>query len=177
MPDTFFRQFDYPTVFTMARGTPSWTRLEPQSVSGDPRPGLEARVHDPLWLLCRQWQLGELEGEDAGSPVGVELATTSRLLTRWQAGDWQVASEQVAGGRAAPVLPLAAGEPLEPVVEAEPGPLLGLRQRIEAGGIFVGALRDMELDSLADASVDHAGVSDEPGTDPYDTSWAGLTLL
>ena len=73
MPDTFFRQFDYPTVFTMARGTPSWTRLEPQSVSGDPRPGLEARVHDPLWLLCRQWQLGELEGEDAGSPVGVEL--------------------------------------------------------------------------------------------------------
>jgi hypothetical protein len=172
MADTFFRQFDYAPVFTMARGTPSWTRLEPQSVSGDPRPGLEARVHDPLWLLCRQWQLGELEGEDAGSPVGVELATTSRLLTRWQAGDWQVSAD-----RAAPVLPLAPGEPLEPVVEAEPGAVLGLRQRVDAGGIFVGALQDAGFDALADASVAQAGVLDETGTDPYDPSWDGLTLL
>ena len=31
---------------------PGWTRLEPQSVSGDPTPGMEARIHDPLWLLA-----------------------------------------------------------------------------------------------------------------------------
>lgn len=173
MPDTFFRQFDYAPVFTMARGTPSWTRLEPQSVSGDPRPGLEARVHDPLWLLCRQWQLGELEGEDAGSPVGVELATTSRLLTRWQAGDWQQSADQAV----APVRPLAPGEPLEPVVEDEPVAVLGLRQRVEAGMIFVDAIRDAGFDSLADASVAQTGVLAESGTDPYDTSWAELTLL
>src|SRR4051794_3080802 len=88
MADQFITPLAPPKIFALGRGTPSWTRLEPQSVTGDPRPGLEARVHDPLWLLCRQWQLGELEGDDAGSPLGVELSTTSRLLTRWQAGAW-----------------------------------------------------------------------------------------
>jgi hypothetical protein len=55
----------------LALEPPAWTRLEPQSVTGDPLPGLEARVHDPLWLLGRQWQVGEFQGEDAGSPLGV----------------------------------------------------------------------------------------------------------
>ena len=56
---------------------PGWTRLEPQSVSGDPTPGLEARLHDPLWLLTRQWQLGEFHGEDVGSPVLVHIASST----------------------------------------------------------------------------------------------------
>ena len=30
---------------------------------------LKARVYDPLWMLARQWQLGEFQGEDNGSPV------------------------------------------------------------------------------------------------------------
>src|SRR6185436_16375234 len=51
----------------------SWTRLEPRARSGDMQSGLEARVHDPLWLLGRQWQLGEFQGEDAGSPVWTRL--------------------------------------------------------------------------------------------------------
>ena len=77
MTGSFLTRIDYPAVFALGAGSPSWTRLEPQSVTGDPTPGLEARVHDPLWLLCRQWQLGELKGEDAGSPLGVELSVTS----------------------------------------------------------------------------------------------------
>jgi hypothetical protein len=44
----------------------AWTRLEPQSISGDPEPGLEARIHDPLWLLGRQWQLAEFEVKMSG---------------------------------------------------------------------------------------------------------------
>lgn len=51
----------------------AWTRLEPQSVTGDPTPGLEARVHDPLWALARQWQFAEFCGEDAGTPLAVEV--------------------------------------------------------------------------------------------------------
>ena len=66
---------------------PSWTRLEPQSSSGDPRPGVEARVHDPLWLLGRQWQLGEFEGEDAGTPLTVRVVTRTVAVDRWAAGD------------------------------------------------------------------------------------------
>ena len=31
--------------------------------------GLQARLYDPLWLLARQWQIGEFQGEDNGSPA------------------------------------------------------------------------------------------------------------
>ena len=31
--------------------------------------GLAARIHDPLWLLARQWQFGEFRGEDVGSHI------------------------------------------------------------------------------------------------------------
>lgn len=47
----------------------SWVRLEPQARDADMTPGVEARLHDPLWLLARQWQIGELDGEDGGSAV------------------------------------------------------------------------------------------------------------
>ena len=62
---------------------PGWTRLEPQSVSGDPTPGLEARLHDPLWLLARQWQLGELSGDDAGSPIIASISSVDVPLNRY----------------------------------------------------------------------------------------------
>ncbi len=47
----------------------SWLRGEPPTRDADLTPGIEARLHDPLWLLARQWQLGELDGEDGGSAV------------------------------------------------------------------------------------------------------------
>jgi hypothetical protein len=171
MADRLIRPLEYPKVFAVGRGTPSWTRLEPESVTGDPRPGLEARIHDPLWLLCRQWQLGELEGDDAGSPLGVQLSTTSRPLSRWQAGAWDGPPPH------RPALPLAAETLLEPVVEDEPATALGLRERAEAGDHFLAALRDAGLAALTDAVLEHAAVQDAPSSDPHDRSWAGLMLL
>ena len=47
----------------------TWTRLEPQCRANDVAEGLAARIEDPLWLLARQWQVGEFQGEDTGSPV------------------------------------------------------------------------------------------------------------
>ena len=47
----------------------SWTRLEPRCREADMRTTLSARVFDPLWLLARQWQVGEFQGEDVGTPV------------------------------------------------------------------------------------------------------------
>ena len=52
----------------------SWMRLEPRSRNAEMRTSLQARIYDPLWLLARQWQLGEFQGEDNGSPV----------LARWR---------------------------------------------------------------------------------------------
>ena len=60
----------------LAKIPPAFTRLEPQSVSGDPSPGLEARVHDPLWLLGRQWHMGEQQGENASTPLVVGLSVS-----------------------------------------------------------------------------------------------------
>ncbi|MEF8906698.1 MAG: lamin tail domain-containing protein [Haloarculaceae archaeon] len=50
-----------------------WNRLTPDARNETMRKGLRALVADPLWMLGRQWQVGEMTGEDAGSPVAVEL--------------------------------------------------------------------------------------------------------
>ena len=55
--------------------TTTWHRLEPRVRGTDPAVGLRAAVHDPLWLLGRQWQMGELLGEDAAFPVAVRVET------------------------------------------------------------------------------------------------------
>jgi hypothetical protein len=111
---------------------PAWTRLEPQSLTGDPTPGLEARIHDPLWLLARQWQFAEFHGEDAGSPIGVRVSAATRPVTGWRPG----------GDPAVAARKLPEDLPLDPFVERETPPAHGpgLRQRAEAGALLVTAL-------------------------------------
>ncbi|MCS6305786.1 MAG: hypothetical protein H8K07_19290 [Nitrospira sp.] len=62
---------------------PRWTRLEPYSRDPSLQYGLNAEVHDPLWLLARQWQLLEFWGEDAGSPIWADLNVTYTPITRY----------------------------------------------------------------------------------------------
>lgn len=50
-----------------------YRRLEPMPPYTDTQRGFSAEVADPLWMLGRQWQVGEHSGEDASSPVLVEL--------------------------------------------------------------------------------------------------------
>lgn len=38
-------------------------------------------IHDPLWMLTRQWQVGEFQGENAASPVKAVLTTTTRVIS------------------------------------------------------------------------------------------------
>ena len=47
----------------------TWVRIEARARDADLAAGAEARLHDPLWLLARQWQLCELTGADAGSAI------------------------------------------------------------------------------------------------------------
>ena len=49
-------------------------RLEPLAPYGDLERGFSQEVADPLWMLGRQWQLGEHTGEDAGAPVGLTMS-------------------------------------------------------------------------------------------------------
>jgi hypothetical protein len=77
----------------------------------DTAQGEAAAVLDPLWMLARQWQLGELAGEDNGSPVGARMVVEAGMLDRWQPG---------AGMGAATSRPYRAEQrPLEACVEAE----------------------------------------------------------
>ncbi len=98
----------------------TWHRLEPKVRGADPEEGLRARVHDPLWLLGRQWQVGELLGEDAASPVAVRVESAEHRLTRWRS----------AAGDAVDYDPSAA--PLEVLVEREPPTPPTLRDRLDA---------------------------------------------
>jgi hypothetical protein len=83
----------------------TWTRLEIQTRTADPGPGLEARVHDPLWTLGRQWQLGEFAAVDGGTPTIATLTVNQASVDRFRAGtpgvDPGIAAERVSG--AAPI--------------------------------------------------------------------------
>ena len=54
---------------------PLFLRLEPARPAGDNERGFAAELADPAWLLGRQWQLGEHQGENASSPLAVHLRT------------------------------------------------------------------------------------------------------
>ena len=64
----------------------SWMRLEPRSRKAEMDTTLQARIYDPLWLLARQWQFGEFQGEDNGSPIMARWRGESTRLTRYRAG-------------------------------------------------------------------------------------------
>lgn len=44
--------------------------------------GIRARVRDPLWLLARQWQMGEFEAANAGSTCRVEVTQRCEHVDR-----------------------------------------------------------------------------------------------
>jgi len=87
----------------------TWSRLEPLPTADDVSLGLQAPVADPLWLLARQWQFNELQGEDAGSPIGARLRVQGVPMRRLL---------HPAGGVPATALPEGA-PPLEAMVERE----------------------------------------------------------
>jgi hypothetical protein len=65
---------------------PVWNRVEgrPRAESFDR--ALAAEVRDALWMVTRQWQMGELHGDDAGSPILARIHASNTRLTRYQAG-------------------------------------------------------------------------------------------
>jgi len=103
-----------------------WNRLEgrPRTLNFDR--ALRAEVRDALWMLTRQWQLGEFQGDDAGSPVLAKLHLTKTELQKYQPADH-------------PAQPLELDVPLEAKVERRPIPFqqankpLSLDLRLQMG--------------------------------------------
>ena len=95
----------------------TWLRLEPRCRTADMNGGLQARVYDPLWLLARQWQLGEFQGEDNGSPASAEWRGEVARFTRYAPGPLApraTVEGQPFDGRAVPLETLVEGEPITP---------------------------------------------------------------
>ncbi|MDA0161695.1 hypothetical protein OM076_15560 [Solirubrobacter ginsenosidimutans] len=63
-----------------------WARLEPAARDRELAPGLEARVHDPLWLLARQWQFGEFAAVDGGSAIVAQVSASVAPMAKLRPG-------------------------------------------------------------------------------------------
>jgi hypothetical protein len=112
-----------------------WNRLEGRPRSADFSRSLRAEVRDPLWMLSRQWQLGEFEADDAGSPVSTRLQLATTRVTSYQPGS-------------APAAPLPETVPLDATVEQRHLPLvapstLGLDLRLLLGRRFIALIADI----------------------------------
>ena len=85
----------------------TWARLEPDPGT-DIAEGYAARVHDPLWLLTRQWQVGEFQGEDTGTPVLARVRANTALLSRCHLGELPANTRTLASAYDPQVMPLEA---------------------------------------------------------------------
>lgn len=100
------------------------TRLETQPTAVSLKTGLQAPLADPLWMLARQWQFNEFQGEDAGTPLKLKFAVQGRPVDSFRSGhDPQQPWQPLTSGTA----------PLEARVEAEAVWKTHPRLRGEAG--------------------------------------------
>src|SRR5574341_468422 len=60
-----------------------WNLLEGRPRAENFDRSLRAEVRDPLWMLCRQWQFGEFQGEDAGSAVKARVQLNTSKIDRY----------------------------------------------------------------------------------------------
>src|SRR5258705_2594699 len=104
-----------------------WNRLEGRPRSADFDRSLRAEVRDPLWFLTRQWQFGEFEGEDAGSPIDARIAYETAPLNGYQPGS--------------DILPYDTAIPLDVRVEREAVPF-DLMLHMQAARVFERLLVD-----------------------------------
>ncbi len=64
----------------------TYNTLEPRPRQVDFERSLQAEIYDPLWMLTRQWQFGELKGEDTGSAIFAKVCLETTNLTKFKVG-------------------------------------------------------------------------------------------
>lgn len=115
----------------------SWTRLEPHTRVADMRSSVAARIFDPLWLMARQWQVGEFQGEDTGSPVLARVRATTAPLTRSYLGALPPNTRTQGAPYDPQVMPLEVLAERQRVRPASPDESRMLKLSIEAGLHFL----------------------------------------
>jgi len=139
----------------------TWKRVESSGVDPQVEEGLQARIADPLWLLARQWQVGEFTGEDAATPVFIQAEVETAQIAAYSPGPPEQRSS-VSSLR---------GLPLETVVEAESvrsGPA-GDAVSIESGNALIRELRRSRAAEAAVTLLRKAyPVELDPPSEPHD---------
>ena len=115
----------------------TWTRLEPLPREGSMQRSLQAQVRDGLWMIARQWQLGEFLGDDAGSPVNASLGVELRSITTYRPG-----LDDTAAGPIDPRLPVEVHVEREPVT-------LRMRGSVQLGLYFENQVRKAGIANAA----------------------------
>ncbi len=116
-----------------------WNRLDSRTRDKEFDRSLKAELRDGLWMLARQWQIGELEAEDTGSPVFARLHWDFSRLDRLALAD-------------NPAQPISDEMPLEAEVErVQAQPDISLQ--IEMGRHFVRMLRQQLPAANRDAII------------------------
>jgi hypothetical protein len=141
----------------------TWQRLEPLPRTDDLRVGLRAEIADPLWMLARQRQFGELRGEDAGSPVVASMELSVGRISRLHLGAPGTSAADAARDHD------DAAAPLEALVEREPVRGAGVDGAVvvSAGLHLLRLLRAHKASAAARVFLDHYALRDQdlPGTD------------
>jgi hypothetical protein len=126
-----------------------WNRLEGRPRTGQFDRALKAEVRDALWMLTRQWQMGEFRGEDAGSPVFARLHLATTRLTKYRP-------------RALAAEPFGENAPLEATVERRPLPLVRAGREISLDLRLVMGRQWLKMTAgvgdYREAFIDHYGI-------------------
>ena len=120
-------------------------RLEGRTTTENLEPGTQARIADPLWMLSRQWQVGEFQGEDAATPVAAQLDLETTPITSLR--------NEPGGAVAAKPVALGSADTAEVLAEAQDAQA-GAGQyalRADAGLRFLAMLAEAGLGTLAGA--------------------------
>ena len=64
-----------------------WNRLEGRPRTHHFDKALKGEVRDALWMLTKQWQMGEFQADDAGSPVSSKVHIVTSKLNRFKPGN------------------------------------------------------------------------------------------
>src|SRR5215216_4327014 len=64
-----------------------WNRLEGRPRTNNFDRALKAEVRDALFMLTKQWQMGEFKGDDAGSPIIAKVHVETTKLNKYKAGE------------------------------------------------------------------------------------------
>ena len=92
----------------------TYQRLEPHPQDHDLERGFAAILRDPVWMLARQWQMGEHQAENASTPVRVEYQLEEVAIEMFKERPPQTT-------------------PIEPLLEQEPSSWWTMGRRILIG--------------------------------------------